>query len=84
MGKAWHKIAERQLLIEYVYLLTHGEMLSERISSQISEIGRSPSGGAKCEILRKVCFADVCGIKLSIAKLYANQSEKTGSDLVSC
>ena len=78
--KAWHKIAERQLLIEYVYLLTHGEMLSERISSQISEIGRSPSGGAKCEILRKVCFADVCGIKLSIAKLYANQSEKTGSD----
>ena len=30
--RAWNKIAERQLLIEYVYLLTHGEMLSERIS----------------------------------------------------
>lgn len=29
--RAWNKIAERQLLIEYVYLLTHGEMLSERI-----------------------------------------------------
>ena len=47
--RAWNKIAERQLLIEYVYLLTHGEMLSERIASQISEIGQSSSGKARCE-----------------------------------
>jgi hypothetical protein len=78
--RAWNKIAERQLLIEYVYLLTHGEMLSERIASQISEIGQSPSGKAKCEILRKVCFADVCGVRLSIAKLYVKQFENSGSD----
>lgn len=78
--RAWNKIAQRQLLIEYVYLLTHGEMLSERITSQISEIGQSPSGKAKCEILRKVCFADLCGVRLSIVNLYASQSENTGSD----
>ena len=78
--KAWSKIAERQLLIEYVYLLTHGEMLSERIASQISEIGQLPSGKAKCEILRKVCFADICGIRLSIANLFTNQSEDSGAD----
>lgn len=78
--RAWNKIAERRLLIEYVYLLTHGEMLSERIASQISEIGQSSSGKAKCEILRKVCFADLCGVRLSVADLYASQSEDSGSD----
>ena len=78
--RAWNKIAERQLLIEYVYLLTHGEMLSERIASQISEIGQSSSGKAKCEILRKVCFADLCGVRLSAIKLSASQSEDSGSD----
>ena len=78
--KAWNKIAERQLLIEYVYLLTHGEMLSERIAAQISEIGQSSSGKAKCEILRKVCFADICGVRISIANLYSSQSEDSGAD----
>ena len=78
--KAWNQIAERQLLIEYVYLLTHGEMLSERISSQISEIGKSPSGKTKCEILRKVCFADLCGIRLSVVNLYASLSEVSDAD----
>lgn len=77
---AWNKIAERQLLIEYVYLITHGEMLSERISSQISEIGQSSSGKAKCEILRKVCFADLCGVRLSVVNLYTSQLEDSGSD----
>ena len=78
--RAWNKIAEKQLLIEYVYLLTHGEMLSERIALQISQIGQSSSGKAKCEILRKVCFADLCGVRLSIVGLYASQSEDSGSD----
>ena len=78
--KAWHKIAEKQLLIEYVYLLTHGEMLSERISAQMAEIGASPTGGAKCEILRKVCFADLCGIRLTIQDLWKNQTTFAGSD----
>ena len=61
-------------------MLTHGEMLSERIASQISEIGQSSSGKAKCEILRKVCFADLCGVRLSAIKLSASQSEDSGSD----
>lgn len=66
---AWNKIAEKQLLIEYVYLLTHGEMLSERIDSQMSEIGNSPDGKVKTDILRKVCLADSCGIRLSVLGL---------------
>ena len=71
---------EKALIGTYVYLLTHGEMLSERIASQISEIGQSSSGKAKCEILRKVCFADLCGVSLSVVNLYASQSEDSGSD----
>ena len=77
---AWKKVAERQLLIEYVYLLTHGEMMAERIGTQISEIGQSSSGSAKCEILRKVCFADICGVRLSVVNLYSNQTEDSDSD----
>ena len=78
--KAWNKIADKQLLIEYVYMLSHGEMLSERISSQMSEIGVSPLGKIKCEILRKVCFADICGIRLSIINLIESQSEPFEND----
>jgi len=44
---AWSKIAERQLLIEYVYLMTHGEMINERISAQMKEIGNAEAGGTK-------------------------------------
>lgn len=77
--KAWNRIAERQLLIEYVYLLTHGEMISERIRTQLSEIGQSPFGAAKCDLLRKVCFADICGIKLPISEFYTGQLD--GADI---
>ena len=78
---AWSKIAGRQLLIEYVYLLTHGEMINERISAQMKEIGNASVGGTKFEILRKVCFADVCGIKLETKSLISNLTVKTDLDI---
>lgn len=78
---AWSKIADRQLLIEYVYLLTHGEMIAERISAQMKEIGNSSAGGTKFEILRKVCFADVCGIKLETKSLIRGLSATPDSDI---
>ena len=79
--KAWSKIADRQLLIEYVYLLTHGEMIAERISAQMKEIGNASAGGTKFEILRKVCFADVCGIKLETKSLIKELTIKTDLDI---
>ena len=79
--KAWSKIADRQLLIEYVYLLTHGEMIAERISAQMKEIGNASAGGTKFEILRKVCFADVCGIKLETKSLIRGLSANPDSDI---
>jgi len=77
---SWLKVADKELLIEYIYLLTHGEMLSERITHQITQINNTDTGKIKCEILRNVCFADICGIKLSINKLISNLSESTTRD----
>ena len=79
--KAWFQIADRELLIEYVYLLTHGEMIAERISAQMKEIGNASAGGIKFEILRKVCFADVCGIKLETRSLIKSLSIRSDSDI---
>jgi len=77
----WLKVADRSLLIEYIYLLTHGEMLSERIADQIVKMNDIDSGKIKYEILRKVCFADVCGIRLSATKLINSLTEKTNKDI---
>ncbi len=79
--RAWAKVADRKLLIEYVYLLTHGEMIEERISAQMKEIGDSAAGGIKFEVLRKVCFADICGVQLPTRKLLKILSPKTERDI---
>lgn len=63
-----------------MYLLTHGEMISERIAHQISQINSTDTGKIKCEILRKVCFADICGIKIPVMRLIENLTESTTSD----
>ncbi|MDE6055060.1 MAG: hypothetical protein K2G55_15180 [Lachnospiraceae bacterium] len=78
---SWAKIADRKLLIEYVYLLTHGVMIAERISAQMKEIGTSTVGGIKFDILRKVCFADVCGTKLPTRELLQRMTIKAGCDI---
>ena len=79
--KAWAKVADRKLLIEYVYLLTHGVMIEERISAQMKEIGDSAAGGIKFEVLRKVCFADICGVQLPTTKLLKILSPQTECDI---
>jgi hypothetical protein len=78
--KPWSKVAHKKLLIEYVYLLTHGEMIAERIAYQISRINSTSTGRIKCEILRKVCFADICGIKIPVKKLVSSLLETTTCD----
>ena len=44
------------------------------------QISSSQDGKAKCEILRKVCFADVCGIRLSTKSLFSSQKSNYDSD----
>ena len=77
---AWSKVVDKQLLIEYIYLLTHGEMLAERISSQIEQMNNTANAGIKFEVLRKICFADICGIRLPAHKLIDSLPKTNSAD----
>jgi len=69
---AYEKIDEPHLLMEYVYLLTHGRMLEERLRDQVrqfSEFGEDP---AKVEILRRISLADSLGAPVVADKLLEN------------
>lgn len=61
---AWEKVKDKGLLMEFVYLLTFGEMLRERLESQIRELANDRDSAAKIEILRLVALADLCGVKI--------------------
>lgn len=78
---SWEQVSNRKLLIEYVYLLTHGVMLSDRISEQIKSLQENSGSKLKCEILRKICLADTLGIKLPVKNLLKSLTEKTDLDL---
>ena len=76
--ESWSKISDRQLLIEYVYLLTHGEMIADRISAQMKEIGSTAACTAKFEILRKV-VKSACWVPDT--QLPMGTSDRRGSSL---
>ena len=66
----WEQIASKGLLIEYVYLLTHGKMINERLEEQIKQLNQEDSDvKAKFEILRIIALADICNIKIQTKKL---------------
>lgn len=66
----WEQIAFKGLLIEYVYMLTHGKMIQERLEEQIKQLNQEDSDvKAKLEILRIIALADICNIKIQTKKL---------------
>lgn len=66
---AYEKVAERGLLIEFVYLITHGHMLVERIESQIRVIEDQREDPAKLDILRLVSVAQCFSARISLDTL---------------
>ena len=64
---AYERIGQPHLLMEYVYLLTHGRMLEERLREQVrrfSELGEDP---ARPEVLRQVAAsADTLGTPVDV------------------
>ncbi|MCY6482817.1 hypothetical protein OW763_00395 [Clostridium aestuarii] len=66
---SWEIVCDKGLLIEYIYLLTHGEMINDRISQQIKTIQGSKGSSIKMAILRQITLADVMGIKLPVKGL---------------
>ena len=80
---AWEQVANRKLLIEYVYLLTHGEMIEERIDNQIKLLNQSIDGKIKIELLRLVGLSDTIGVKIKGHNLikYLNEKMESTQDL---
>jgi len=72
----WEQVFEKGLLIEYTYLLTRGEMIRERLATQIKKLKDDQSPAAKTEILRIVSAADCLGLKLGTKNL-VNYIEKS-------
>jgi len=72
---AYEKIGEPRLLMEYVYLVTHGRMLEERLRDQVKQFSNLREDPGKVEILRKVALADALGAPLRAASLLKNVSD---------
>lgn len=67
---AWEMVEEKALLIEYIYLLTQGDMLSNRIEAQIKSIsGNKQEQEVKKFVLRHIGFIDMYEIKLNVSML---------------
>lgn len=67
---SWEKVKDKALLIEYIYLLTHGTMLNDRLDFQIKSLMESEDESAvKIEILRIISLSDILNIKIQTKKL---------------
>ncbi len=66
---AYDKVSDNKLLIEFVFLITHGQMLSERLEDQITTINRLGEDAAKLHILRLTSLAQVFDVQIPIESL---------------
>jgi len=66
---AYEQIADRQLLIEYTYLLTHGQMLADRLKDQVQQMQRLGEDHAKHQILRLVSVAQAYGAVVAVKSI---------------
>jgi hypothetical protein len=66
---AFEQVAERQLLIEFTYLITHGQMLADRLSEQVRDMQHLSEDRAKLHILRLVSVAQAYEARVPVATL---------------
>lgn len=74
---AYEKIRVPHLLMEYVYLLKHGQMLEDRLRDQIAEIEVHENSG-KLEILRRVTLADALSSPILTDRLCQGVAHQPG------
>lgn len=80
---AWERVQSKGLLMEFVYLITRGEMLASRLRSQLSKLHNERDGPVKLAILRIVSLADDLMIPLKVERLsqYLRSNFKIESDI---
>ncbi|MEI6948594.1 dsDNA nuclease domain-containing protein [Paraflavisolibacter sp. H34] len=74
----WERIKDKGLLIEYVYLMTQGQGLEERLQYQVRKIEGEEESGAKVETLRLIALADVLNIRIRTSHLVEHLRKYTG------
>lgn len=66
---AFERLQEPALLLEYVYLVTHGQMLRERLRDQIREFACLGEDPAKTQVLRLASLANALGAPILVERL---------------
>jgi len=69
---AFEQIGEPRLLMEYIYLITHGRMLRDRLEDQVKEMRKRHEDPGKIELLRRIAVADTLGVPISTMRLISD------------
>lgn len=77
---AYEQVRENGLLIEYTFLLTRGEMIRDRLASQLKTLNEIPGSIAKFEILRLVALANCLNLQVSTKALLKHIADTVGFD----
>jgi hypothetical protein len=75
---AWEKVSQSKLLIEFVYLITQGQMIHERMIEQLYAFQDDKNDAVKKSILRLVSVADILNIQLPTIALLDFINKKSG------
>jgi hypothetical protein len=66
---AYEQVADHRLLLEFVYLITKGQMLTDRVEEQVKRLEASGEDPAKLTVLRLVATAQVYGARVPLQAL---------------
>lgn len=76
---AWDEVKRNELLLEYVYLLTQGQMLHQRLADQLALMRTERENHVKKEVLRLVAMANVLNFRLPTSNLSTHLESKFGN-----
>ncbi|RYZ83297.1 MAG: hypothetical protein EOP06_20240, partial [Proteobacteria bacterium] len=77
----FERIGEPHLLMEFVYLVTQGQMLEERLREQLDEIAKYEKP-VKLEVLRRVALADALGAPIIEGRLFDDLRREWGVEAI--
>jgi hypothetical protein len=78
---AYERIGKPYLLMEFIYLVTQGQMLEDRLREQLVEIQQHEEP-IKLEIVRRVALADVLGAPVMEDELFKDLRSEWGAGAV--
>lgn len=80
--RAFERVGEPHLLMEYVYFITHGRMLEDRLREQVRQFTKNDEDPAKVELLRRAATAAALGVHVRAEELTRGIDLKNDLQLV--